>query len=115
MKLVKESKVLKEEEDELEELKKAARAYQNDLKEMGTDYDKLLDYVNEALDYDFSVDSGKNYQSAKIWVGLGGPNVCLDTDDATIKVYWGGKKYEEPYSYSINDVLDEIMEEIYNN
>ncbi len=114
MKLVKESKVLKE-EDDLENLKKAAKAYQKDLKAMGTNYDKLYDYVSDALDYDFNVDSKKEYNSAKIWVGLGGPNVCLDTDDATIKVYWGGKKYEEPYSYSTNDVLDEIMEEIYNN
>lgn len=107
-------RALKEEaEDELSELKKVAKAYQEDLKEIGTDYEKASAYIDDVLDWDISIDSKKDYNSAKIWVGLGGPNVCLDTDDAMIKVYWGGKKYEEPYSYDTNDVLDEIMSEIY--
>lgn len=106
-------KALTEDENFDEELKKIAKGYQEDLKEIGTDWDKMLAYVNEQLDYDFNINSRHQYNSAKLWVGLGGPNVCLDTEDGTINVYWGGRKYKEAIPYKINEVLDDVMREIY--
>ena len=106
-------KKLKEDVDTDEEMRKIAQAYKEDIDKI-EDLEQAFDYINEQLDYDFRVNSRHQYESAKIWVGLGGPNVCLDTEDATIKVYWGGKKYEEGYSYDKNELLDDAMREIYN-
>lgn len=37
----------------------------------------LYDYLADVLDYEFTIDSQKEYKSAKIWVTLGGPNVWI--------------------------------------
>lgn len=75
----------------------------------------LYDYLNDALDYEFTIDSRKEYKSAKIWITLGGPNVWIDTAERAVKLAWGVDREEYPLDWDICNEIDEIMQEIYEN
>lgn len=75
----------------------------------------LYDYLNDVLDFEFTVDSRKEYKSAKIWVTLGGPNVWIDTAERAVRLAWGSDREEYPLDWDVCDKIDEIMQEIYEN
>lgn len=75
----------------------------------------LYDYLANALDYEFTVGSRKEYKSAKIWVTLGGPNMWIDTAERAVKLAWATDREEYPLTYDVCDEIDEIMQEIYDN
>ena len=74
----------------------------------------LWDYLTDVLDYDFTVDSRKEYRSARIWVSLGGPNVWIDTADRAVKLAWGTDRAEYPIDSDVCDEIDDVMREIYD-
>jgi hypothetical protein len=74
----------------------------------------LWDYFSDVLDFDFTVNRFKEYISARIWIGLGGPNVWIDTDDSCVRLAWGSDREEYPLSYDVRDEIDSIFEEYYN-
>ena len=74
----------------------------------------LYDYFSDVLDFEYTISSNKEYQSVKIWVTLGGPNVWIDTSDSYIRLAWGTSREEYPLSYDIRDEIDSIFEEYYN-
>lgn len=71
-----------------------------------------MDYVSEALDFRFEVGSDRAYRSGSICIGLGGPNVWINLDDATVAVYWGGTA-REAIPYAVRDLLDDALEELW--
>lgn len=73
----------------------------------------LYDYLADVLDYEFIVNSRKEYKAAKIWVVLGGPTVWIDTAERAVKLAWGTDREEYPLDYDVCDGIDEIMQEIY--
>lgn len=73
----------------------------------------LYDYFSDALDWDYTINRMKEYQSVKIWIGLGGPNVWIDTNDSYVRLAWGSDREEYPLSYNIRDEIDAIFEEYY--
>lgn len=73
----------------------------------------LYDYLADVLDYEFTIDSRKEYKSAKIWVTLGGPNVWIDTEERAVKLAWGTNREEYPLDWDVCDEIDSIMQEIY--
>ena len=73
----------------------------------------LYDYLSDALDYEFTIDSQKEYKSAKIWVTLGGPNVWIDTAERAVKLAWGTDREEYPLDWDMCDEIDDIMQDIY--
>ena len=75
----------------------------------------LYDYLNDVLYFEFTVDSRKEYKSAKIWVTLGGPNVWIDTAERAVRLAWGSDREEYPLDWDVCDKIDEIMQEIYEN
>lgn len=75
----------------------------------------LYDYLNDVLDFEFTVDSRKEYKSAKIWVTLGGPNVWIDTAERAVRLAWGSDREEYPLNWDVCNEIDEIMQEIYEN
>lgn len=75
----------------------------------------LYDYLADVLDYEFTVDSRKEYKAAKIWVALGGPTVWIDTAERAVKLTWGTDREEYPLNYDVCDEIDEIMQEIYED
>lgn len=75
----------------------------------------LYNYLNDVLDWEFTIDSQKEYKSAKIWVTLGGPNVWIDTGERAVKLAWGTDRAEYALDWDVCDEIDNIMCEIYEN
>ena len=73
----------------------------------------LYDWFADVLDYEFTIDSTKDFRHGKIWVTLGGPNVWVDTETATVELRWGNESASFPIDYNARDELDEILREIY--
>ena len=73
----------------------------------------LYDYLNDVLDYEFTIDSRKEYKSSKIWITLGGPNVWIDTAERAVKLAWGTSREEYALDWDVCNEIDEIMQEIY--
>ena len=73
----------------------------------------LYDYLFDVLDYEFTIDSRKEYVSAKIWVTLGGPNIWIDTAERAVKLAWGADREEYPLDWNVCNEIDGIMQEIY--
>lgn len=74
----------------------------------------LYDYLNNVLDFSLTIDSRMHYQSCKVWIALGGPNVWLDTAERALKLAWGGEREEIYLDGDICDEIDSYFEEIYN-
>lgn len=74
----------------------------------------LCDYFSDVLDFEYTIDSRKEYKSVKIWITLGGPNVWIDTNDSYIRLAWGSSREEYPLSYYVSEEIDSIFEEYYN-
>lgn len=80
------------------------------------DFEQLsvYDYMADVLDYEITIDSRLEYKSAKIWVTLGGPNVCIDTAEKAVKLAWGTDREEYPLDWDVSAHLDEVLEGAYN-
>lgn len=74
----------------------------------------LRGYFDDYLDLDYIVDRYKRYEHCRVWIGIGGPNICIDTEDAAVKLYWGSTQKQWGISYSVRDEIDAIFEEEYN-
>lgn len=93
--------------DELETIV-AGKAVNEDGEEMS-----LYDWVNDVLDFEYTVDSRRRYRAAKIWVTLGGPNVWVDTAEKAVKLAWGADRAEYLLDWDTCDALDDLMAEIW--
>lgn len=74
----------------------------------------LYKYFDDVLDFEYTVDSRKNYRSVKIWVTLGGPNIWIDTANTAVCGAWGTSRESFPLSASLCAEIDSIFEEYYN-
>lgn len=74
----------------------------------------LYDYFSDALDFEYTITSQREYKSVRVWIGLGGPNVWIDTEDSYVRLAWGSDREEYPLSYYVSDEIDTIFEEYYN-
>ena len=75
----------------------------------------LSEYFDDCLDVEYTIDSRGNYLGACIWVGLGGPNIWIDTRDRAVKLAWGGERAEHSIASDVAEEIDEIFEEQYKN
>ena len=73
----------------------------------------LIEYFDDFLDVNYTVNYRREYKSASICIGYGGPNIYIDTDDAYVKLYWGATRAEAPFSYTVRDAIDDIFAEYY--
>lgn len=74
----------------------------------------LYDYFNDVLDFEYTINRDKTYKAVKIWVTLGGPNICIDTNYNEIKGFWGSDRESAWLPSEIADEIDNIFEEFYN-
>lgn len=74
----------------------------------------LCEYLADAIDIEYTVDSHGNYIASRIYVTLGGPNVWIDTREECVKGAWGSGREESYIGPEISGAIDEIMEECYN-
>lgn len=71
-----------------------------------------MDYLTDALDFRYIVDSDRTYRHGEICIGLGGPNVWITTEDATVSVYWGAQS-KQGIPYAVAEQLDEALGELW--
>lgn len=72
-----------------------------------------LDYLEDALDIEYRVNANREYKSAEILVGFGGPNVWIDTKTATVNVAWWSETVSRSIPREFTDALDEALEELF--
>ena len=102
------------------EYEKEFKNWEDEVDSLNEKIDELKDegdlrsYFDDYLDVDYIVNSNKEYQSARIWVTIGGPGIYIDTEKATVELRWGGTSTSAPISYNVRDEIDSIFEEYYD-
>ena len=76
------------------------------------DEQSAFDYLQDALDIQYIVDSKKEYLGARILVAFGGPNIWINTQFNQVEGYWWNDK--STFSYQDNLGLDEACSELFN-
>lgn len=71
-----------------------------------------FDYVQDALDIEYIVNSKGEYLGARVLVAFGGPNIWIDTRRERVDGYWWG----DSASVSFRDEmgLDDALSELWN-
>lgn len=70
------------------------------------------DYLNDALDIRWTLNSDFTYRSASVLVAFGGPNIWVNTETNTVEGYWWGDKAFASFDDNIG--LDDALEELFN-
>ena len=74
----------------------------------------IFDYMEDILDMEYTISSDREtVLSVKIWVTLGGPNVCIDTKEKAVCLYWGSDREQYLLSYDVCDTIDEWAQEMW--
>lgn len=84
---------------------------QNEQYEIG-DMVRGWEYIEDALDITYIINSDKTYKAAEVLVGFGGPNIWIDTRSGTVEGNWWGDRASYPY-FTDNIGIDECLEELY--
>lgn len=105
-------KAFEDYEKEYEEWEKKKEELEEKKEELEEEGD-LRSYFDDYLDVDYIVNSSKEYQSARIWVTVGGPGIWIDTDSSTVEISWGSTRKTAYLSYNVRDAIDDIFREIY--
>lgn len=56
-----------------------------------------LDYVSDALDVEWILDSNREFKGARLLVAFGGPNIWIDTAKQTVEGHWWGDSFTASY------------------
>lgn len=72
-----------------------------------------FDYLEGVLDFDYIIGSDHKYKAARIMVGMGGPDVWLNTLTETIDVSWWSEVVSAPLPREMVEALDDAMSELY--
>lgn len=70
----------------------------------------LYEYFDDYLDVEYTINSNGDYLGACIWIGLGGPNIWIDTRDREIKLAWGNERASWGIASDTANEIDEIFE-----
>ena len=74
-------------------------------------YEDLYTWLSDNYGVRVTTDlSGETVFGANICVAWGGPNIYIDTEDATVRGYWGCTT-EVPFSYTARDMIEDIIDE----
>lgn len=69
-----------------------------------------FDYLQDALDIEYIVNSKGEYLGARVLVAFGGPNIWVNTRTNTVEGYWWSDKAEAHFidSMDLNGALEEL-------
>jgi hypothetical protein len=71
-----------------------------------------FDYLRDALDIEYIVNSNKEYLGARVLITFGGPNIWIDTRRAMVDGYWWSEKASA--SFTDNLGLDDALQELWS-
>ena len=92
----------------LDEMEKYEMGYE----EEDEAYLSAYDYLTDAMDVVYYVDSEKSYLGARVLVAFGGPNIWVDTFYQRVDGHWWGDSYTESFEDHLG--LSEACEDMYN-
>lgn len=72
-----------------------------------------FDYLQDALDIEYIVNSKGQYLGARVLVAFGGPNIWINTRTKQVEGHWWGDSCIKSYSQDNWD-LDAALEELWN-
>lgn len=72
-----------------------------------------MDWLSDVLDIHYTVTSDRQYRSARVLIGYGGPNVWIDTAARELEVYWGSGAERRSLPSSFIRGLDDALEELW--
>lgn len=70
-----------------------------------------FDYLQDALDIEYIVDSRGKYLGARVLVAFGGPNICVNTHTGTVEGAWWSDRSEASFKDTIG--LDDALSELW--
>ena len=73
----------------------------------------LYDYLSDAFDIDYIINSRKEYQSVRITVATGGPAIWIDTDKRAACLAWWGEAAQASILPQTCNAIDQYGEELY--
>ncbi len=73
----------------------------------------LYDYLSDAFDIDYIINSRKEYQSVRITVATGGPAIWIDTDKRAVCLAWWGETAQASILPQTCNAIDQYGEELY--
>ena len=71
------------------------------------------DYIKDALDIEYIVNSEKDYRGASILVAFGGPNITINTRTQQVEAHWWGESCVMSYFTDAMD-LDGTCAELFD-
>jgi len=71
-----------------------------------------FDYLQDALDIEWILNSKKEFLGARVLVAFGGPNIWVNTRIGQVEGYWWGDSYH--MSFTDNIGLNDALEELFN-
>ena len=70
-----------------------------------------FDYLEDALDIEYIVNSKRQYLGARVLVAFGGPNIWVDTKRGIVEGSWWGESASVPFTDNIG--LDEALQTLW--
>ena len=71
-----------------------------------------FDYLQDALDIEYIVNSKREYLGARVLVAFGGPNIWVNTRTGTVEGHWWGDSATASFTDAIG--LDDALSELFN-
>ncbi len=71
----------------------------------------LYEYFSDALDEEYIVGSDGELRGVIVWVGLGGPSICVDTYRQEVRLTWGSDRATWSLWSDVTGAIDEIFED----
>ncbi|MCL2630802.1 MAG: hypothetical protein FWD49_04690 [Firmicutes bacterium] len=75
----------------------------------------LHSYFSDHLGETFRINGNRDYESVRVMITCGGPNIYVDTESKCVQLYWGGDEAHYSLSNKVVAEINEIFEEIWNN
>lgn len=86
-------------------------------KELIDEYDleqiDLYEYLSDAYDIEYIINSRKEYQSVRITVATGGPAIWIDTDKRAVCLAWWGETAQASILPQTCNCIDAYGEQLY--
>ena len=73
------------------------------------EYDGLLEWLNNQLDIEYTVNGRGEYVGAKVYITLGGPTAYYETRNGKVTVNWGTESGEAWVCEAAESELDELL------
>jgi len=63
-----------------------------------------FDYIADALDVDWILNSDREFKGARLLVAFGGPNIWIDTVEQIVEGHWWGDSFTASYNRDAMDI-----------